>query len=149
VTIHNKRVVLDTNIWVFGLRHHPQVPACARLLERLGRLNLVLPRQILKELQTNLTKGELAKLFRLLKQHPERVIIHWGKAGVETVRKYQRLGCKLGDAAVAAHLEEMGVDILISENRHFLKEVKDLPFQTMNAHQALEEMRGPQDRNEY
>ena len=69
MTILNERIVLDTNIWIFGLWHHPQVPACVRLLDRLGQLHVVLPRQVLKELQANLSRGELATLFRLLK-HP-------------------------------------------------------------------------------
>jgi hypothetical protein len=65
---------------------------------------------------------------------------------METIRKYLRLGCKLGDAAVAAHLEELEAGILVTENRHFLKEVENLPFRTINAHQALEEIRGSRSR---
>jgi hypothetical protein len=146
VTILNERVVLDTNIWIFGLRHHPQVPACARLLDRLGQLHVVLPRQILKELQANLSRDELATMFLLLKRYRDRVLLRWNKVGMEIIRKYQRFGCRLGDAAVAAHLEELEVGVLVNENRHFLKEVDNLPFRTINARQALEEMRASQTR---
>jgi len=142
VTILNERIVLDTNIWIFGLRQHPQVPACARLLDWLGQLHVVLPRQVLKELQANLSRDELATLCRLLNHFPDRILLRWNKADLETIRKYQRLGCKLADAAVAAHLEELGLGVLVTENRHFLKEVENLPFRTINAHYALEEMRG-------
>ena len=116
--------------------------ACARLLDRLGQLHVVVPRQMLKELQANLSRGELVTLFRLLKQYPDRAVLRWSKAGIETIRKYQRLGCKLGDAAVAAHLEELQATAPVTENRHFLKEVDNLPFRTINANRALEEMRG-------
>ena len=51
-----------------------------------------------------------------------------------------QLGCKLGDAIVAAHVEAMRVEILVSENRHFLEELKGLPFQVLNAEMILEEL---------
>jgi len=140
MTIRDERVVLDTNVWIFGLRHHPELPACALLLERLGQIRVILPRQVLRELQANLTESELRTLFHLLKQFPKQIVVHWGKAEMETVRKYQSLGCKLGDAAIAAHLEELEVETLITENRHFLEELKDLPFRRLSATEALAEL---------
>jgi predicted nucleic acid-binding protein len=138
--IRDERVVLDTNIWVFGLRQHPDLPACALLLERLGQLQVVLPRQLLRELQANLAESELKTLFNLFKQFQKQTVINWEKARIETIHKYQSLGCKLGDAAIAAHLENLGVKIFITENRHFLKELKGLPFQSLNAIEALAEI---------
>jgi predicted nucleic acid-binding protein len=139
VSIQDERIVLDTNIWIFGLRRVPDFPACAQLLERLHRLSIVLPRQILQELQANLSEDELRTLFRLLNPLPQKVLINWEKAQQEIIAKYQRLGCKLGDAAVAAHLEELGVKLLVSENRDFLEELKELPFRRLSATQALAE----------
>jgi len=140
MTIRDERVVLDTNIWIFGLRHHLELPACALLLNCLGQIQVILPRQILRELQANLTETELITFFHLLKQFPKQIVIHWGKAEMETAHKYQNLGCKLGDAAIAAHLEELKVETLITENRHFLEELKDLPFRRLSAAEALAEL---------
>jgi len=42
--------------------------------------------------------------------------------------------------AIAAHLEELEVETLITENRHFLKKIKDLPFRSLNATKALAEL---------
>ncbi|MBT9141394.1 MAG: hypothetical protein DDT30_01986 [Dehalococcoidia bacterium] len=140
MTIRDERVVLDTNVWIFGLRHHPELPACALLLERLGQIQVILPSQVLRELQANLTESELRTLFHLLKQFPKQIVIHCGKAEMETVRKYQSLGCKLGDAAIAAQLEELEVETLITENRHFLEELKNLPFRRLSATEALAEL---------
>lgn len=140
MTIRDERVVLDTNVWIFGLRHHLELPACTLLLERLGQLQVILPRQVLCELQANLTESELRALFRLLRKYPNRVLIHWEKAKRDTISKYQSLGCKLGDAALAAHLEELGVKVLITENRHFLEELKDLPFRRLSAIEAIAEL---------
>jgi hypothetical protein len=50
------------------------------------------------------------------------------------------MGCRLGDAAVAAHLEEKNIDALISENRHFLAEIPDLPFRVLSSTATLEEL---------
>ena len=37
MSILDEWIVLDTNIWIFGLRRVPDIPACAQLLERLVR----------------------------------------------------------------------------------------------------------------
>ncbi|MDQ1328156.1 MAG: restriction system protein [Candidatus Poribacteria bacterium] len=84
-------------------------------------INIVIPRQILKELQVNLTESEFREFFHTLSRLQSNIIISWEKASEGNIIKYQNLGCKLGDAAVASNLEELGVEILISENRHFLK----------------------------
>lgn len=145
MSILDEWVVFDTNIWIFGLRRVPQIPVCAQLLEHLNRLFIVLPRQILQELQANLSEDEIRILFRLLSRIPHRLKINWEKAHQDTIAKYQRLGCRLGDAVIAAHLEELGIKILISENRNFLRKVKELPFRRISAAQAIVELeqRGP------
>ena len=63
--------------------------ACADLPQNLNRLQVVLPRQILQELQTNLVEDELRELFRLLNRLAIRPKIDWQKAATETVAKYQ------------------------------------------------------------
>jgi predicted nucleic acid-binding protein len=140
MTIRDETIVLDTNIWIFGLRRHPEFPACASLLDRLSQLQVIIPRQVLQELQANLTENELKALFHLLNQIPRQVVIRWKKAEVGIIRKYQNIGCKLGDAALAAHLEELEIDVLITENRHFLEDLKDLPFRRLSAIEALSEL---------
>lgn len=137
MTIKPDWIVLDTNIWIFGLRKQPEYPACAQLLRQLYQWQIRVPRQILIELQANLSRDEVADLFRLLNHYPAQIDIRWDKAKPELVSKYQQLGCKLGDAAVAAHVEEMNIKILVSENRDFLQEIKGLPFQVLSAQELL------------
>lgn len=36
MTIPLERWLLDTNVWVFGLRRDATFPACAELLDRIG-----------------------------------------------------------------------------------------------------------------
>ena len=140
MTIRDERVVLDTNIWIFGLRRYPEFPGCVLLLERLSPLHVILPRQVLWEFRANLTEGELRSLFRLLNQFPERVVIRWERPERETIRKYQSLGCKLGDAAIAAHLEQLEIEVLVTENRHFLEEIQGLPFRRLSSIEVLAEL---------
>lgn len=146
MSIQDERIVLDTNIWIFGLRRTPEFPACADLLQNLSRLQIVLPRQILQELQANLVEDELRALFRLLNRLPISPKIDWQKATPETIAKYQRMGCKLGDAVVSAHLEELKIKTLVTENRDFLEELSNLPFRRLNASEAIAELKAPKTR---
>ena len=104
---------------------------------------MVLPRQVLRELQANLSEDELKALFRLVMKYSRQVIVRWEKAKMGTISRYRNLGCRLGDAALAAHLEELGVKVLVTENRHFLEEIEDLPFRRLSASEALAELERP------
>jgi hypothetical protein len=64
----------------------------------------------------------------------------WNKVEPSLIHNYQQLGCKLGDAIVAAHVEAMNVKTLVSENRHFLEEIKVLPFRVLSARDLLQEL---------
>ena len=140
MTIRTEWVVLDTNVWIFGLRRQPEYPACVKLLDSLNRLRVKIPRQILREPQANLSDGEMHEIFRILNRYSERVDIQWDKADPLLVEKYQRLGCRLGDAVVAAHLEALEVKAIVSENRHFLSEMQELPFRVLSSSDALLEV---------
>lgn len=140
MTIADEWIAFDTNIYIFGIREDPNFPACVELVERIGELHVRVPRQIIRELQNNLRPDEVHELFGLFKRYPDRVKINWETTTLGLIDKFQRLGCKLGDAAVAAHLEEEAVEVLISENRHFLAEIPDLPFRVLSAKAALEEL---------
>ena len=79
-------------------------------------------------------------LFHFLNRLPIAPKIVWQRAAQETVEKYQRIGCKLGDAVVSAHLEELGITTLVTENRDFLEEISGLPFRRLRAGQAMAEL---------
>ena len=146
MSIQDEWIVLDTNIWIFGQRHVPGFTECAELLDHLNLLRIVLPRQILQELQANFSDSEMSSLFRLLNRLPIPPKIEWQKPAQETVAKYRNMGCKLGDAAVSAHIEELGVNILVTENRDFLEELSGLPFRRLKAREVLDELRVPTAR---
>ena len=140
MTIGPDWVVLDTNIWIFDLRRQPEQPACAQVMQHLPQLHVKISRQILLELQANLRHEELREFFRLLHRHPGQTDMHWEQVELARIRTYQRRGCKLGDAAVAAHIEVLGIGTLVSENRDFLHETIGLPFRVLRAADFLREL---------
>lgn len=137
MTIEPEWIVLDINVWIFGLRNAPERPACAQLLRRLPNLFVRVPRQILLELRANLSQEEMDDFFRLVNRYPEQREISWDKVPSTLIHSYQQRGCKLGDATVAAHLETLGVKLLVSENRDFLVEITGLPFRVLSAEAFL------------
>lgn len=140
MTMPAERWLLDTNVWVFGLRRDADFPACAALLDQIGSLSIIIPLQVLKELAVNLTEVEMQDFYRLVNSYPERVEVSWATAPVERVKFYQERGCRKGDAVIAAHAEMLGANLIISENRQFLQTLADLPARMARAAEALQRM---------
>ena len=140
MSIDNEWIVFDTNIWILGLRNQADQPACYQLLQCLNKLYVKTPYQIFLELKANLVPDELKRFFRLIHLYPNRIELSWEKAELGLINKYQNLGCKSGDAAVAAHLEMMSIKTLVSENRDFFAEVKEFPFRVLRAEEVLREL---------
>jgi predicted nucleic acid-binding protein len=140
MSIDNEWIVLDTNIWIFGLREQADQPACYQLLQCLNKLYVKTPYQIFLELKANLDSDEMKRFFRLIHLYPNRIELSWEKAELGLINNYRTLGCKLGDAAIAAHLEMMSITTLVSENRDFFEEIKGLPFRVLRVQEALREL---------
>lgn len=140
MSIDHEWIVFDTNIWIFGLRNQTDQPACQQLLQDLNKLYVKTPYQIFLELKANLAPEELKSFFNLIHLYPNCIELSWEKARLDLIDKYRNLGCKLGDAAVAAHLEMMNIKTLVSENRDFYHEIKGLPFRVLRAEEAWREL---------
>ena len=133
-----ERWLLDSNVWLFGLRRDAAFPACASLLDQIGSISIIIPLQVLKELAANLTEIEMQDFYRLLNSYPERVEVSWTTAPHERVGFYREQGCRKGDAVIAAHAEVLGADLIVSENRQFLHTISSLRMAT--AAEALERL---------
>jgi len=112
---------LDTNVWVFGLRHDISFPACAQLLDRIGSFSALIPLQVLKELNLALTEDEMRDFYRLVNQYSEFIELSWEPATAEQVKSFEQRGCRKGDAVIAAHAETLGAKVIVIENRQFCK----------------------------
>ncbi len=133
MTIPPERWLLDTNVWVFGLRGDDAFPACAQLLDRVGSFSVVIPLQVLKELNLALTEDEMRNFYSVINQCSEFIELSWQPAAIELVKFYEERGCRKGDAVIAAHAEALGIGIIVSENRQFLQTLRDLPVEIVTA----------------
>ncbi len=136
-SIRDEAVGLDTNEFVFALRRDASHPACETLLfDRLDDLNVYLPLQILAELQRNLSVAEMRGVLRALARAGS-ITWDYAPARLELIAQWEQRGAKKGDAVIAAHLEAGHVRYFISENRHFLTELSDLPFEVLTSEDAV------------
>lgn len=136
MTTPPKRWLLDTNVWIFGLRRDASYPACAELLSQIGFFSVVIPLQVLKELNLNLGEDEIQDFYQLINDNSDFFDLSWEIAPIETIRFYETRGCRKGDAIIAAHAEALGVTTIVSENRQFLRTINDLGLELMTASEA-------------
>jgi hypothetical protein len=128
---------LDTNEYLFAVRHAPDRPASAALLyHHLRDLHLYLPLQVFIELGHNLRDSELRDILAAVGR-AQSYTCDLAAAAPEAIDRWNRAGAKKGDANIAAQLEAAGVEVLITENRHFLREIQDLPFEVISAAEAV------------
>lgn len=139
-SIRDEAVAFDTNVFIFALRKDANHPACESLLfDKLGALKIHIPLQILLELQHNLTASEMRGVFLAL---AKAKVVTWDYtlAPLELVRKWEQRGAKKGDAVVAAHLESANIRYFVSENRHFLAELLELPFVVLTSEKVTQQL---------
>jgi predicted nucleic acid-binding protein len=137
MTTPAERWLLDTNVWIFGLRRDPALPACAELLDRIGSFVVNIPLQVLKELSLNLSEREMRGFYGLLNSYPDFIEMRWESVPIDRVRFFEECGCRKGDAVIVAHAEALGIITIISENRQFLQTMKELPVEIVNSAVAL------------
>ena len=125
------------------MRRTPGYEACVELLQRLSELRLITTYAVLLELQHNLTTTEMRQIYATFSARPEDVepvLLDWTPPPDHLVTEFQARGCKKGDAFVAACVAAAGVDYFISENRHFLAEIRDLPFVVLSSAEVLTQL---------
>jgi hypothetical protein len=98
-----------------------------------------MPLQVFLELQHNLTAQEMRDSLSALKRSRE-FRLDYEHVAPEVIHRWEVRGARLGDAIIAAQLELAGVAFLVPENRHFLLEIPDLPFEVLSAAEALDDI---------
>lgn len=139
------KIILDTNEYLFGLDKDSGEEASVKLLnvvrlmiEDIKDFKLLLPEIIREEVQRNIPEY-LEKDFYKVIYSSEKIEHHsMMDVPIKLFDKYRNeMGLKEGDALIAAFAEFMGVDYLISENRHIYKNLKIKEFVTVNASEFL------------
>ncbi|MCX6578591.1 MAG: PIN domain-containing protein [Candidatus Aminicenantes bacterium] len=129
------RICIDSNQFIFGLSGSDV--ASETLLKLLPRLEVVIPRLIIKEVTRNLNQSQVKAFYALLNRAP-RVSIVDEPVPIELVRKYVGLGLReKADAVIGAFAEWQGARYIISENRHFLNELQSTVFEVVSPEEFL------------
>jgi hypothetical protein len=130
--------VIDSNEYIFAFGPSKKLVSYAFLMKLLetGHAHTVrITRTIVEEINRNLSHeafGEFISFINSLTTIDEDFVVPF-----ELGSKYEFMGFKPADAFIAAYVEWVGADALVSENRHFLGRNPDLPFKIINAENCL------------
>ena len=132
------RLVLDSNEYIFAFGS-TQRPACSVLIDTIlsthPNYSLRIPRLIVEEVGRHLTPEafkEFMGLINSLTAIDENFVVPF-----ELGARYEARGLKPADAFIAAYVEWTGAEVLVSENRHFLRHTSSLSFQILNADNCI------------
>ncbi len=129
---------MDSNEYIFGLAKTSKYAEI--LLKKAEKLNIFISRMIVSEITRNLSEinYKLVKdFFHLLNEYDSIEFIEY-RIPLELIHKYVVKGFKEPDATIGAFTEWVGAHYLISENRHFLKEVTVDEFEIIDAKEYLD-----------
>ena len=126
------RICIDSCVFINSLRQND--PAAVRLLDIVGyELSLVIPRLVAQEVTRNLTTPEQVRRFYHLFEHYDFAFIVDEPVPVALVRQYAQSGLlEKADAFIGAFAEWMQVRYLISDNRHFLRNLQTDAFDVLD-----------------
>ena len=130
------RICIDSNQFIFGLSGSDR--AAEALLRLLPHLEVVIPRLVLKEVTRNLNPAQTKALYALLRRATRFTIVE-ELVPADLVEKYVAMGLReKGDAVIAGFAEWQGAKYVISENRHFLDELRSKAFEVVSPDEFLQ-----------
>lgn len=125
-------ICIDSSVFIRGLLTDD--PIILAILNRIGpELSLSIPRLVAVEVTRNLkAPQEVRRFYRLFQQFDVAMIID-EPVPLDLVRKYAALGLPAkADAFIGAFAEWQRVNYLISDNRHFLRQLQTTAFTILN-----------------
>ena len=130
------RICIDSNQFIFGIAGTDA--ASEALLLRLPHLEVVIPRLVLNEVTRNLSTRDVKSLYTLLGKAPLVTIVN-EPVPAPLVAKYMAFGLReKGDAFIGAFAEWQQAMYLISDNRHFLSELRNAAFEVVGPEDFLQ-----------
>jgi hypothetical protein len=127
------RICIDSCVFIHGLQQSD--PAAVHLLDIVSpECILVIPRLIAQEVTRNLsTLNQVRHFYRLFQDSDFALLIDEPVPRV-LVDKYTHLGLpEKADAFIGAFAEWMQVRYLISDNRHFLRDLQTDAYEVLDA----------------
>jgi len=127
------RICIDSCVFIHGLQESDL--AAKRLLDIIGpEMTLTIPRLVAQEITRNLRTPEQVRRFYRLFYDIDFAFIVDEPVPRFLVDKYVTLGLPAkADAFIGAFAEWMKVRYMISENRHFLRDLHTETFQVLDA----------------
>lgn len=131
------RICIDSCVFINALTLAD--PSAVKLLGLVGpQLTLIVPRLVGLEVTRNLRTPEQVRLFYQLFRERDFAFIVDEPVPRALVDKYVELGLReKGDAFVGAFAEWMQVRYLVSDNRHFLRELHTDAFSVLAAAECV------------
>ena len=132
------RLVVDSNEYIFAFgpaKADASLMLLEKMLEARHLHTIRIPRTIFEEVKRNLLPISLREFILFINELTtidEDFLIPF-ELGV----KYEIKGLKMADAFIAAYTEWVGADVLVTENRHFLKHNPVLPFKVLTSEKCL------------
>ncbi len=130
-------ICIDSNQFVFGLNETDEDSVA--FLNILSDFNVAIPRLITQEVTRNLdTAVQVRKFYRLIYGVPNFLVVD-EPVPQTFVTKYVELGLReKADAVIGAFAEWVGAKYLVSDNRHFLQELKTDAFEVISPAEFLD-----------
>jgi len=135
------RICIDSCVFIRGLR--TQDPVIASVLDKIGpNIRLFIPRLVAQEVVRNLLTPEQVRNFYRLFVPFEFARIVDEPVPTRFVAKYSRLGLPAkADAFIGGFTEWQELDFLISDNRHFLRQLQSSTFEVVTPDDFLPKIR--------
>ena len=132
------RICIDSCVFIQGLQQSDT--AAVRLLDHIGpELILLIPRLAAQEVTRNLaTPAQVSYFYRLFQARDFAFIVD-ELVPQPLVDKYVKFGLPgKADAFIGAFAEWMQVRYLISDNRHFLRNLRTDAYEVLDAAKFIE-----------
>jgi hypothetical protein len=136
-------ICIDSCVFIRGINHDQS--DAQQLLKRIDpQIQVTIHRLIAQEVSRNLVgQAQLRAFYSLFYKSLNATIID-AQIPPMLIEKYVALGmAEKGDAYIGAFAEWMRVDYLISDNRHFLRELRTDAYGLLSPGDFLEQLRKP------
>ncbi|MDM8520208.1 PIN domain-containing protein [Anaerolineales bacterium HSG6] len=111
------RISLDTNVWIFGIVGSDEF--CQRILDNLSLFDVIVPDQVRRELNRNLSEQMMKRFYQFIQQ--PNVQLSYDEVPEIYITMFESKGLKKGDAIIGGFGEWRKVDKIVSDNRDFLR----------------------------
>jgi len=132
------RVVFDSNVWILYLKGEEDA---VKLIETVLKNNVdtCVHGLIIEEVWRNIVDSKKKASFIRILLSPNVKIYTW-KFPKDMVDKYRKFGLSDGDPVIAAFVEMVRADVLVTEDSDFnvIKNKSSIPFRIMTIVECLE-----------